>query len=507
MMQMLTKKKNATRGKLASPVGEQLFSRPFASRISGRYSQQTASRQAMRSTDGNPLQTKLAIGSVNDPYEQEADRVADHIVNMPESAVSAPLATHPSSSVQRKCACGGSGDDQCTCGLNRKTLPQKAGADGSSAMAPPIVHDVLQASGQPLGHDIRAYMEPRFGHDFSQVRVHTDTRAAESAGAVDALAYTVGNHVVFGHGGYDPGSSVGKRLLAHELTHTIQQGASVRRAASPVPIGTGGAQISRRTSSTVQRAVTKGCVAPSFVVSPVVASAFGTVAELEIEPDYISQMGGTPFADVFLDNPMGPMAYVAFLAAHHPSLNIASLAIQIGLSGGVLVPDILDSRPIAGVPEFYEIKPDSPDGRALGRGKLAAIDAFMSFNSLPYVRGTTYTPTASIPMPISSVILGGLIGLPLVLSCGLPTVTLEPVRTAPGLIVYQVCVEADFDCYLKALSLVLLLALIIIAILLGRGVQIPIPELDPVPTPVIASGGEGQTPDGTQGNGIPSATS
>jgi len=89
---------------------------------------------------------------------------------------------------------------------------------------PSIVHDVLNSPGQPLDRDTRAFMEPRFGHDFSGVRVYTDAKAAQSARAVNALAYTVGKDVVFGAGQYMPKTMAGKRLLAHELTHTIQQG-------------------------------------------------------------------------------------------------------------------------------------------------------------------------------------------------------------------------------------------------------------------------------------------
>src|SRR5262249_51739086 len=83
---------------------------------------------------------------------------------------------------------------------------------------------VLRSPGRPLDASTRAFIEPRFGHDFSQVRVHTDTRAAESARSVNALAYTVGRNVVFGAGQYAPQSYAGRRLIAHELTHVIQQG-------------------------------------------------------------------------------------------------------------------------------------------------------------------------------------------------------------------------------------------------------------------------------------------
>src|SRR5208283_2498571 len=90
--------------------------------------------------------------------------------------------------------------------------------------APPIVSEALASSARPLESIVRTDMETRFRHDFSQVRVHTDAMAATSAHAVDALAYTVGNDIVFGKGRYDPHSPQGRRLLAHELTHVMQQG-------------------------------------------------------------------------------------------------------------------------------------------------------------------------------------------------------------------------------------------------------------------------------------------
>jgi hypothetical protein len=88
---------------------------------------------------------------------------------------------------------------------------------------PPIVHDVLRSPGQPLEAATRADMEPRFGHDFSRVRVHTDARAAESARAVNALAYTVGHNVAFAAGRYVPRAPSGRALLAHELCHVLRQ--------------------------------------------------------------------------------------------------------------------------------------------------------------------------------------------------------------------------------------------------------------------------------------------
>jgi uncharacterized protein DUF4157 len=130
--------------------------------------------------------------------------------------------------LQRKCVCGGTPGPTGECeGCRKKRLQRKIGNPESEirndCSVPPIVHEVLRSPGRPLDATTRAFMEPRFGHDFSNVRVHTDADAAESARAVNALAYTVGRNIVFGAGQYAAGTNAGQRLLAHELTHAIQQ--------------------------------------------------------------------------------------------------------------------------------------------------------------------------------------------------------------------------------------------------------------------------------------------
>lgn len=128
--------------------------------------------------------------------------------------------------LQRKCACGGQAsqsEGECDDCKKKKTLQRQAAGPAAAATPPPIVHDVLNSSGQPLDSATRNFFEPRFGHDFSRVRVHTDDRAAESARAVNAAAYTVGSDVVFSSGQFEPHSASGKKLLAHELAHTVQQ--------------------------------------------------------------------------------------------------------------------------------------------------------------------------------------------------------------------------------------------------------------------------------------------
>jgi hypothetical protein len=145
--------------------------------------------------------------------------------------------------LQRKCACGvmsGAGGECEECKKREEqTLQRWAVSPAGTRTAPPIVHEVLRSPGQPLDGKTRAYMEPRFGHDFAHVRVHQDGRAADSARSVKALAYTVGEHVVFGVGRYDPEGATGRRLLAHELVHVVQQTGSAQAPipASGLPLG------------------------------------------------------------------------------------------------------------------------------------------------------------------------------------------------------------------------------------------------------------------------------
>ena len=128
--------------------------------------------------------------------------------------------------LQRKCACGGAAAQhgECEeCKKKRQSSLQRNAVGAGSGVAPPIVHDVLRSPGQPLDSGARARLEPQFAYNFSDVRVHTDSQAAASAKAVDAVAYTVGNRIVFDSGQYSPRTVRGHQLLAHELTHVVQQ--------------------------------------------------------------------------------------------------------------------------------------------------------------------------------------------------------------------------------------------------------------------------------------------
>lgn len=253
------------------------------------------------------VQAKLAIGQPDDEYEQEADRIAGQIMQA------------PGMQVQRRAA-----------------------GEADPADVPPIVHEVLRSPGKPLDAETRAFMEPRFGRDLSQVlthtsgfrparlaidagrnesereaeflarqvedrssmspgvrcdfsgvRIHTDARAAESAQALNALAYTVGRDVVFGPGQYAPGTHSGMHLLAHELAHTVQQGAlqgpPQSLVAGPLRVGAPG-------TASEQEADRAGVqVAAGREVT--LCQTAGPILQRAEQGTYVSTLGDRPFLD------------------------------------------------------------------------------------------------------------------------------------------------------------------------------------------------------------------
>lgn len=127
------------------------------------------------------------------------------------------------------CACGG-GCPRCAVepSAHEHLQAKRVGANDSGEIAaPPVVHEALRASGQPLDQSTRELMESRFGHDFSQVRVHSDAGAGNAASAINARAFTVNRNIVFGANEYAPQTESGRRLLSHELMHVVQQRAGV----------------------------------------------------------------------------------------------------------------------------------------------------------------------------------------------------------------------------------------------------------------------------------------
>lgn len=163
------------------------------------------------------VQPKLAVNSPGDRFEQEADEVAETVVGMQDVADGA-IQPGLTPVIQRKCAhC----EEEEENALQRK--PE--GASGGHAVGPQFSH-TLQASkgeGRPLPTDARMFMESRFGTDFGQVTIHHDAKAARLSRGLNAQAFTHGHHIYFNEGKFAPHTQAGKRLLAHELTHVIQQ--------------------------------------------------------------------------------------------------------------------------------------------------------------------------------------------------------------------------------------------------------------------------------------------
>lgn len=190
------------------------------------------------------IQTKLAIGKANDPLEQEADKVADRVVNQPgsgpppstlqketeEELQAKPQAqilkqvdeeevqAKPNPEIQKR-----EDDEEIV-----QTKAEDEGAETASADVAGLIN-TSRGSGSPLPYPVRENMENGIGADFGKVRIHTDNRAQDLNAKLNAQAFTVGNDVYFNKGKYNPESRSGKHLLAHELTHTVQQGASIHR--------------------------------------------------------------------------------------------------------------------------------------------------------------------------------------------------------------------------------------------------------------------------------------
>lgn len=197
------------------------------------------------------LQPKLLFGAPGDRFEREADRIAEAVLRSPDRAPGASrsmsasptlsLAHEASPSLQKSC-CATCADEQEAL----RQVPLERGSDsrgeghrpapGESGGA--IGRDLerrlsdLRGRGRPLPPDVRAFFEPRLGRDLGEVSIHTETRAATLASTVGARAFTLGSDIVFGRSEYRPDTPGGRRLLAHELVHVVQQGRDSRASSS-----------------------------------------------------------------------------------------------------------------------------------------------------------------------------------------------------------------------------------------------------------------------------------
>lgn len=190
--------------------------------------QRTLGNRAVRGLiSSGTLQAKLRVSHPGDKYEQEADRVAEQVMRMPQASESGIASGRRQSGIiqQKHPGCTGKPGSQHLKEDEEIKLQAKEVTGHTPGIKPETEAHIneVRSGGQPLSESVRAFYEPRFGHDFSQVRVHADVKAALAARAVNARAFTVGRDVVFGEGEYAPMTKKGNKLIAHELTHVVQQ--------------------------------------------------------------------------------------------------------------------------------------------------------------------------------------------------------------------------------------------------------------------------------------------
>ncbi len=171
------------------------------------------------------IQTKLRINTPRDRYEQEAERVAEQVMRMPAKTIQRKcekcgkedaIQRTPMISVQRTCA---------NCEEEEEMLQTKPRGNLTNMASPALINQIqnTRGGGQVMDTSTRSFMEPRFGNDFSGVRIHVDSQSAKMNQEINARAFTIGSDIYFNRGAYSPGSVEGKKLLAHELTHVVQQ--------------------------------------------------------------------------------------------------------------------------------------------------------------------------------------------------------------------------------------------------------------------------------------------
>jgi hypothetical protein len=235
------------------------------------------------------LQMRLAVGGSHDAFEREADAVGAQVMGATDAGAArrAPLSIQRVGPAERD----------------------------SGAEAPPVVDEVLRSPGQSLDAAARRFFEPRFGYDFGQVRVHHDAIAARSAQAVAAQAYTVGSHVVFDGGRYAPDTAHGRALLAHELTHVVQQrGASapptagVLRIDSPDSAFERQAQAAARSLGGGSKAIAPVAAAPPRAATAILSRADPTAVTVVDALGQAARTGLTFWPRTVVDTQVGPVS-------------------------------------------------------------------------------------------------------------------------------------------------------------------------------------------------------
>ncbi|HZF30223.1 MAG TPA: DUF4157 domain-containing protein [Gammaproteobacteria bacterium] len=325
-------------------------------------------------------QAKLAVSTPDDPAEHEADRVADRVMRTPRPTV------------QRKCAACASGGAPCPKCEAEQRVQRKAAAASpapstSLALAPQL------GRGAPLDHGARSFFEPRFGQDFGGVRVHTDDVAAQTAASFGARAFTLGGDIAFARGEYQPSTAAGQLLLAHELTHVLQQTGGRSGSGD----GADGLSVrSRGIAPMIQRACVAGLIPQLACCDPAepfpgrvgtrahrqlqIASAIispGTLGEVAIPPTtYLSTPPprGWRFPDLYRSTP--PLRAPSragidpVISGWHPEVNL-----------GLPVARVPPYAPSSGA-GVGEIKPLSPYGLRTGPADLVRNIARYDYWSL-----------------------------------------------------------------------------------------------------------------------------
>jgi hypothetical protein len=252
-------------GMLRQRLGNQGVQRLIGGKV-GHTNGSTQSSQA--------VQANLTVSEPGDIYEREADRTANAVMRMPDSSVGdAPaLNSGTTPAVQRMCT-------GCNDELEKKpeaTVQRKEEAGGAPSGTRDVARNIdsLRGGGSELPAPTRAFFEPRFGANFSQVRVHTDTHAAGTASSINAKAFTVGLDIAFGAGQYAPDTRSGRHLLAHELTHVVQQ--SSGRVPQEIDAGRGD-PLEREADQAAARALTGRAPVSRAPAAP---RSYGSVARI-----------------------------------------------------------------------------------------------------------------------------------------------------------------------------------------------------------------------------------
>jgi len=266
----------------------------------------------------------VRVSHPNDRHELEAERMADRIMRMPDERIpSTPAAADIRTDRP-------AGQEDASIRVDRSSKVPNSTATQAPAAGLRAGLERLESGGQPLAQTERIFFEPRFGADFGAVRIHTDDRADHLARSVDARAFTVNRHIVFRAGEYRPWSHEGRSLLAHELTHTIQQGAASggakRRADRTVSKQVTGPEHDSATRGVLQRAVTNLAVG-------------GAVAEATAADHFVAPRGG------------GPVVVTATTSAAGQRVN---------WTGGTARPSNLERSVSAGAARAVAITADTP---------------------------------------------------------------------------------------------------------------------------------------------------